>query len=113
MCRAITASATPEREDRLFPGDVAQFQPGGGVNLAYGAAGVLYALEASGAERLPEYEDWLRRRALAPDRGMGVGFYDGLQRKIAKAAGRRTSADPDTALSQLVVKPRLERIASA
>ncbi|HZA35784.1 MAG TPA: caspase family protein, partial [Vicinamibacterales bacterium] len=30
---------------------------------------------------------------------------------IAKAAGRRTSADPDTVLSQLVVKPRLERIA--
>jgi len=38
-------------------------------------------------------------------------FYDGLQRKIAKAAGRRTSVDPDTVLSQLVVKPRLERIA--
>ncbi|MFC7649936.1 phosphotransferase [Streptosporangium lutulentum] len=63
MCRAILASATPEREDRLFPGDVAQFQPGGGVSLAYGAAGVLYALDAAGAPRLPEYEDWLRRRA--------------------------------------------------
>ncbi|WP_440100129.1 class III lanthionine synthetase LanKC [Streptosporangium sp. H16] len=78
MTRAILASATPEREDRLFPGDVAQFQPGGGVNLAYGAAGVLYALAATGAERRPEYEDWLRARALAPDPGTGIGFYDGL-----------------------------------
>ncbi|MFJ2030032.1 class III lanthionine synthetase LanKC [Streptosporangium sp. NPDC087985] len=78
MSRAIIASATPEREDRLFPGDVAQFQPGGGINLAYGAAGVLYALERAGMSRLPEHEDWLRRRALAPDPGTGVGFYDGL-----------------------------------
>ncbi|MET8050158.1 class III lanthionine synthetase LanKC [Streptosporangium sp. NPDC005286] len=78
MTRAILASATPDRDDRLFPGDVAQFQPGGGVNLAYGAAGVLYALAVTGAERLPAHEDWLRRRALAPAPGTGVGFYDGL-----------------------------------
>ncbi|MDP9866951.1 MULTISPECIES: class III lanthionine synthetase LanKC [Streptosporangium] len=78
MCRAILASATPEREDRLFPGDVAQFQPGGGISLAYGAAGVLYALAATGAGRFPEHEDWLRGRALAPGRGTGIGFYDGL-----------------------------------
>ncbi|OUC84325.1 class III lanthionine synthetase LanKC [Streptosporangium minutum] len=78
MCRAIMASATPGREDRLFPGDVAQFQAGGGVNLAYGAAGVLYALEAAGLGRFPEHEDWLRRKALAPVRGTGIGFYDGL-----------------------------------
>jgi hypothetical protein len=37
-------------------------------------------------------------------------FYDGLQRKIAKAAGAGPRVDPDTALAQLVVKPRLERI---
>ena len=41
------ASATPQREDRLFPGDIAQFilrSPG----LAHGAAGVLYALHQAG-----------------------------------------------------------------
>ena len=78
MARAILASATPDREDRLFPGDVAQFRPGGGVNLAHGAAGVLYALKSAGAGRFPEHEEWLRRRALAPAPGTGIGFYDGL-----------------------------------
>ncbi len=78
MCRAILASATPDRDDRLFPGDIAQFQPGGGLNVANGAAGVLYAMAVTGAERMPEHEDWLRKRALTPVTGMGIGFYDGL-----------------------------------
>ncbi|WP_051426593.1 class III lanthionine synthetase LanKC [Jiangella gansuensis] len=78
MCRAIVASATPEREDRLFPGDIAQFEAGGGINVAHGAAGVLYALARTDAGRFPEYEDWLCARAAAPPRGTGVGFYDGL-----------------------------------
>ncbi|MGV9325706.1 class III lanthionine synthetase LanKC [Streptosporangium sandarakinum] len=78
MCRAILASATPGRDDRLFPGDVAQFRPGGGLNLAYGAAGVLYALDAAGTEVRPEHVEWLRRRAASPAPGTGVGFYDGL-----------------------------------
>ncbi len=78
MRRAIVASATPERDDRLFPGDIAQFLPGGGINLAYGAAGVLHALAAVGAEPVAEHEDWLRKRALEPPPDMGPGFYDGL-----------------------------------
>lgn len=78
MGRAILASATPERDDRLFPGDIKQFQPGGGINIAYGAAGVLYALTVTDVDRFPEHEDWLRKRALRPDHGTGVGFYDGL-----------------------------------
>ncbi len=45
MVRAIRASATPDRGDRLFPGDIDQFRvTGGGLGLAHGAAGVLYAL---------------------------------------------------------------------
>jgi hypothetical protein len=76
ITRAIVASATPERDDRLFPGDIAQFQPGGGVNLSYGAAGVLYALHRTDAGRFPEYDDWLRKHALDP--AIGIGLYDGL-----------------------------------
>jgi tRNA A-37 threonylcarbamoyl transferase component Bud32 len=78
MCRAIRASATPERDDRLFPGDVAQFRPGGGLNLAHGAAGVLFALASAGLGPFPEYEKWLRDRAKTPAPGSGLGLYDGL-----------------------------------
>ncbi|TCC61147.1 lantipeptide synthetase [Kribbella pittospori] len=76
ITRAIVASATPERDDRLFPGDIAQFQPGGGTSIASGAAGVLYALDRTGAGRFPAYDDWLRRHAL--DSVTGIGLYDGL-----------------------------------
>lgn len=75
LSRAIVGSATPDRDDRLFPGDIAQFTPGGGLGFAHGAAGVLYALHHTGAGRFPEYETWLRRRALGPIKG--TGFYDG------------------------------------
>ncbi|MGH3624711.1 MAG: class III lanthionine synthetase LanKC, partial [Sciscionella sp.] len=78
MRTAILASATPDRDDRLFPGDIAQFLPGGGINVAYGAAGVLYALFLAGAGQFPEHEDWLRKRALSRELETGIGFYDGL-----------------------------------
>ncbi|MEQ4304567.1 class III lanthionine synthetase LanKC [Plantactinospora sp. B6F1] len=74
---AILASATPDRDDRLFPGDIDQFRTGG-LNLGYGAAGVLHALHATGAGRYPEHEDWLVKRALHPGSGTRCGFYDGL-----------------------------------
>ncbi|MCG5445895.1 class III lanthionine synthetase LanKC [Micromonospora sp. NIE79] len=77
LTTAIVASATPERDDRLFPGDIEQFRSGG-LNLAHGAAGVLYALDKSGAGRWPEHEDWLVRRATSPPSGTRCGFYDGL-----------------------------------
>ncbi|WP_328324776.1 class III lanthionine synthetase LanKC [Kribbella sp. NBC_00382] len=76
VTKAIIASATPEREDRLFPGDIQQFEPGGGVNLAHGAAGVLYALARCGGGRFPEYDQWLRKHA--HDSGIGAGLYSGL-----------------------------------
>lgn len=77
MARAVLASATPERDDRLFPGDIEQFETGG-LNIAHGAAGVLYALDATGAGRHPAYEEWFVRRATRPGPGTRPGFYDGL-----------------------------------
>ena len=93
MARAILASATPARDDRLFPGDPKQFDSGA-LNMAYGAAGVLYALHATGAGRHPEHEDWLVERALNAPRGTRMGFYDGLH-GVAYALerlGRRSDA---------------------
>ncbi|MGI5226398.1 class III lanthionine synthetase LanKC [Actinoallomurus sp. CA-142502] len=74
---AILASATPGRDDRLFPGDIQQFGSGG-LGLAYGAAGVLYALDVTGCEVSPRHVEWLADHATDPPRGTGLGLYDGL-----------------------------------
>jgi hypothetical protein len=78
LSRAIVGSATPDRDDRLFPGDIQQFSAGGGLGLAWGAAGVLYALSVTGAGRHPEFERWLVERAKNPAPGTPLGLYDGL-----------------------------------
>jgi hypothetical protein len=76
----IVASATPERHDRLFPGDIRQFDGTGtgGLNIAHGAAGVLYALAVTGAGAPPAYEEWLIRGAHGVGPTARLGFYDGL-----------------------------------
>ncbi|MEW2623830.1 class III lanthionine synthetase LanKC [Streptomyces sp. NPDC048106] len=78
MVKALLASATPERDDRLFPGDIAQFSDGGGLGLAHGAAGVLYALHAAGVDRYEEGERWLLDHTAPPPPGTPLGLYDGL-----------------------------------
>ncbi|MFE5966245.1 class III lanthionine synthetase LanKC [Streptomyces sp. NPDC056463] len=79
MVRATLASATPDREDRFFPGDIAQFATaGGGMSVGYGTAGVLHALHESGAARIPAAEERLLRYAKQPESGTPLGFYDGL-----------------------------------
>lgn len=90
---AIEASATPDRVDRLFPGDVAQFTTGG-LNFGFGAAGVLYALAATGAGRRDTYEQWLLDRLRTTER-MGLGFYDGLAgiAYVLRELGHRDTAD--------------------
>jgi hypothetical protein len=108
MARAILASATPERTDRLFPGDIAQFDSGG-LGFAHGAAGVLYALHVTGAGRYPDHEEWLLSRALNGARGGRPGFYDGMHGvahtlanlghhqaalEVVEAAGRDRDATP-------------------
>ncbi|GGK06284.1 serine/threonine protein kinase [Pilimelia anulata] len=77
LARAILTSVSPHRADRLFPGDIQQFDEGG-LGLAHGAAGVLYALEATGAGRYAEGEEWLLRGARRAGTGTMIGLYDGL-----------------------------------
>jgi class III lanthionine synthetase len=79
MAAAIHASATLDRHDRLFPGHPEQFtNPAAGLSLAYGAAGVLYALHATGAAIEPLHEAWLVQHATNAARGSSLGLYDGL-----------------------------------
>ncbi|GLX23584.1 class III lanthionine synthetase LanKC [Streptomyces lavendulae] len=79
LTAVLRATATPEREDRLFPGDPAQFATaGGGTAFGHGAAGVLYALAETGDAPWPEAEEWLLARTRDPASGTPLGFYDGL-----------------------------------
>jgi serine/threonine protein kinase len=106
--RAILASATPDREDRLFPGDVAQFEPGGMINLAHGAAGVLYALAETGAEPIPEYESLLAKRAMHTKRS-GLGLYDGLH-GVAYVLNRLGQRQPALDLADICLRERWEEL---
>jgi tRNA A-37 threonylcarbamoyl transferase component Bud32 len=104
MAEAILASATPEREDRYFPGDIAQFATaGGGAGFGHGAAGVLYALHESGSPDCPAAEEWLLRHAKAPDSGTPLGFYDGLA-GIAWTLHRLGHTDPALELAHRILE---------
>jgi hypothetical protein len=74
LVAGIQAAATPDRTDRLFPGDPRLFDGGSG-GLAYGAAGVLLALHRTGVEVPAEHVDWLA--AAARRRMAGRGLFDG------------------------------------
>ncbi|MFI6540922.1 class III lanthionine synthetase LanKC [Nonomuraea sp. NPDC050547] len=76
VARGILASATPGRDDRLYPGDPEQFHDGG-IGLAHGAAGVVHALHACGVAVPDDHLDWLTRRALRLEHPR-PGLYDGL-----------------------------------
>ncbi|WKX13864.1 class III lanthionine synthetase LanKC [Streptomyces sp. NL15-2K] len=72
---SIRRTATPDREDRLFPGDINQFFHGGG-GIAFGAAGVIDALHTAGVTELDPYVDWLEHDILT-SRVPRLGLYDG------------------------------------
>ncbi|MEU5595404.1 class III lanthionine synthetase LanKC [Streptomyces sp. NPDC020298] len=111
MVKAILASATPERDDRLFPGDIAQFDDGGGLGLAHGAAGVLYALAQTGAGRHEEGERWLLARTAPPPPGTPLGLYDGLAgvAHVLDGLGHRQRA---LDLVDVILQERWQRLSS-
>ncbi|MEU9889021.1 class III lanthionine synthetase LanKC [Sphaerisporangium sp. NPDC051011] len=92
LVAGINASATPERQDRLFPGDPRQFLTGG-FTVADGAAGVLWALHQVGAPIPSGHVDWLVAAARrCPD--PRPGLFDGLHGVAAtlESLGRRDDA---------------------
>ncbi|MCW5249016.1 MULTISPECIES: class III lanthionine synthetase LanKC [unclassified Streptomyces] len=77
LARALTASATPRRADRLFPGDPVALHDGG-YTLAHGAAGVLHTLHTTGHPVDEEHTEWLwraARRAADPRPGLYGGLH--------------------------------------
>ncbi|MGW1513044.1 class III lanthionine synthetase LanKC [Streptomyces sp. NPDC002394] len=92
LVAGIRASATPTRTDRLFPGDPQQFGTGG-IGVASGAAGVLWALRQAGADVPEEYGEWLAA-AVRRVREPRPGLMDGLHgvAAVLDALGRRDEA---------------------
>lgn len=110
LAAGILAAATPERTDRLYPGDVAQFAgPGAGVAVAHGAAGVLYALHATGAEVPEGHVAWLAERAADLPKDTGVGLYGGAL-GIAWVLDRLGRAHAADALVDRVLAERWQRL---
>jgi tRNA A-37 threonylcarbamoyl transferase component Bud32 len=72
---AVLSSSSPLRTDRLFPGDIQQFATGG-AGFGYGAAGVLHALDVTGAGRFPGHEQWLLD-SVRRDPPRSAGFFTG------------------------------------
>jgi tRNA A-37 threonylcarbamoyl transferase component Bud32 len=102
---AVLASATPERTDRLFPGDIAQFTHTG-IGMAYGAAGVLHALAGAGFGRFGDGEDWLLD-AVSQGRCDGqAGFFTGLHGVAYVLAGLGRGDDALAVLDRARTAPR-------
>lgn len=72
---AIAAAATPDRDDRLYPGDIAAFGSAG-ADFAHGAAGVLWARSVTGVGHDPDHLAWLLRAIDRPSR-LRPGFFTG------------------------------------
>jgi hypothetical protein len=112
LVNAISSSATPSRDDRHFPGDIEQFAaPGGGLGIAHGAAGVLYALSEAAGVRVPDYEEWLIARAENPVKGSRLGLYDGLA-GVAWTLSRLGHADAALRAADVCLGDRWERLGS-
>jgi len=76
MTRFIINSADPERSDRLVPCDYRIYHTNS-VGIAYGAAGVLWALSRLGKAAPDGWVDWLHRKQLEYKElpsGFGVGL---------------------------------------
>ncbi|WP_405390751.1 class III lanthionine synthetase LanKC [Streptomyces sp. NBC_01102] len=86
LLAGIHAAATPDRPDRLFPGDPKAFATGG-TDLAHGAAGVLYALHRIGAPVPDAWTDWLAAAARRRDPAAAGGLFDGLPGTAVVLAG--------------------------
>ncbi|MFD9945310.1 class III lanthionine synthetase LanKC [Nonomuraea sp. NPDC059023] len=110
LCEGIAAAATPERTDRLFPGDIEQFSANG-LGMANGAAGVLHALSLGGRERSPAHEEWLLDGVRHRRHNSRLGFYDGLHgiAYTLEELGRRQDA---LAVLERVVDTRPERLSA-
>ncbi len=77
ITRTLLADATPDRHDRLWPGDPAQFtEPP--ISLAHGALGVLTALHHAGVDPSPVHLGWVEKASTSSAPSARFGLFDGV-----------------------------------
>lgn len=95
LAQGTLAAASPERADRLFPGDIAQFQsPTAGAEFAFGATGVLWSLHRAGFPVADAHVDWVVERLHGNDL-IGPGLFEGGAgvALVLRELGARDDAD--------------------
>ena len=71
----VERTATLDREDRLFPADLAIFRTNP-MSISHGASGVVYAVSRIRGDVPPTFRKWLRRKAVT-NRNLPPGLYIG------------------------------------
>lgn len=112
LVNGILDAATPDRTDRLFPGDPQQLlRPHGGVSFGSGAAGVLWTLATIDADIPDELVTWLEWSAMRAH-DLGPGLIDGLG-GIALSLDRLGRSRSAARLWQRVEEVPLERLSAS
>ncbi|MFK4806157.1 class III lanthionine synthetase LanKC [Microbacterium sp. ZW CA_36] len=98
VAQTLLADATPDREDRLWPGDPAQFtEPP--LSLAHGALGVLTSLHSAGFDPTHQHLEWVAKTSTSA-RSPRFGLLDGAAGTVwaYRRLGLHDAADRDLAL---------------
>lgn len=77
IARTLYQDASPERRDRLWPGDPAQFSEPS-TSLAHGALGILTVLHHAGFPPAQDHLAWVSAAESAPGSPARAGLFDGL-----------------------------------
>ncbi|MBW9110165.1 class III lanthionine synthetase LanKC [Microbacterium ureisolvens] len=108
LTQTLLADATLDRQDRLWPGDPAQFSEPVG-SLAHGALGVLTALHHAGVAGLAQHHAWVDAAEARSESPRRFGLFDGIAGAVwaYRQLGHAAAADRHLARLSSVSLDRL------
>lgn len=100
IVQTLLSDATPDRQDRLWPGDPSQFgEPA--TSIAHGALGVLAALHGAGVEPAPSHLAWVDEAVLRSEAPTRLGLFNGLAGAVWAYRRMGLEEQADRRLSEL------------